>query len=130
MYIKIGNPRMLIYNGETNELIGEAVFELTPTAENNLLELVNHNKVPPSLQLLNAYIYPVSDQYTLPRPNEAYKRRAVLRALFTESKSGRNVLLEISIKYSQTIQNATEGNPHRFDRVVLENIEVESIRVI
>jgi hypothetical protein len=57
MYTKISKPEIIIYDGETKELIGTAKFDLSSTAESDLLQLVNYNIAPSSLLLLNANLY-------------------------------------------------------------------------
>lgn len=61
MYTKISSPEMVIYDGETKELIGKVKFMLPPSTENKLLQLVNYNMKPSSLLLLNVVLYEPSE---------------------------------------------------------------------
>jgi hypothetical protein len=74
MFNKIINPSLSVYDGDTNAFIGEARFDLTPEAEEKILQIVNYNKTPSSLFLLNLDFVQPSDNYVPPpidRPKKA-----------------------------------------------------------
>ncbi|MGE4213915.1 MAG: hypothetical protein AB7E42_03945 [Anaerotignaceae bacterium] len=127
MYTKISNPEIIIYDGETKKLIGTAKFNLSPTAESDLLQLVNYNIAPSSLLLLNASLYEPSKTYLSPTPYFEYMREGRIRALFTDVYTKNQVPIEIIIKYNARANSANPKNQNFYDSVNFYNIEVKSV---
>lgn len=130
MFTKITNPVIDIYNGETNQFIGEARFKLSADAEQELLQLVNNNKTPSSLVLMDVDLYQPSESYVPPTPFIAYTRKGILRALFTDFITGELVPIEIRFKYDTRARGNLSGNLYYFNSVEFNNIVVESIQEI
>ncbi|HCT64065.1 MAG TPA: hypothetical protein DIC60_02125 [Lachnospiraceae bacterium] len=127
MYTKISNPEIVVYDGETKELIGKAKFMLSPSTENKLLQLVNYNIKPSSLLLLNVILYEPAEGYSIPLPYYQYMREGKITALFTEADTKRQVPIEIAIKYKTRAHGANPAMPNYYDSVVFSDIEVVSV---
>lgn len=126
MFVKITNPIIEIYDGDTNEFIAETTATLTPDAEKALLDLVNYNRIPARLFLLNLTFKP-SEHYTPPTFDKPAKRRGIIKANFTDSASGEQVPVEIRIKYDARAHGNLLGNQYFFDSVEYSNIVLEGI---
>ena len=128
MYTKMNNPRIIIYDGDTKELIGTAKFDLSPSAENDLLQLVNYNTPPSSLLLLNLNLYEPAENYTRPEPYFKYVREGKIKASFTDLYTKNQIPLEIIIKYNVRANSANPKNLEFYDSVIFDGIEVISIK--
>jgi len=126
MFSKITNPVIYIYDGETGEFIAETKFSLSTDAETALLDLVNYNRIPPRLLLLNLSFQP-SEHYTPPSLDRPVKRIGIIKGLFTDSVSGELIPVEIRIKYDARAHGNLLGNRYFFDSVEYSNIELEGI---
>lgn len=127
MYTKISNSEIIIYDGETKELIGTAKFDLSPSAEDNLLQLVNYNITPSSLLLLNLNLYEISESYARPAPYYRYMREGKIRATYTDLYTKDLVTLEIVLKYNVRVNSANPRNLHFYDSVNFDDIEVVAV---
>jgi len=127
VFAKITNPEIYIYDGNTGEFISETKFSLSNDAEKALLDLVNYNKIPPNLLLLNLSFQP-SDHYIPPSLDRPVKRIGIIKALFTEAYSGEMRPVEIKIKYDAWAHGNLAGNLYYFDSVEYSNIELEEIK--
>lgn len=127
MYTKMNNPQIIIYDGDTKKLIGTAKFDLSPSAENDLLKLVNYNTPPSSLLLLNLNLYEPAENYLRPAPYFKYMREGKIKASFTDLYTKNQILLEIFIKYNVRAHSANPNNLQFYDSVLFDGIEVISI---
>lgn len=127
MYTQINDPDIIIYDGETRELIGKGRFVLSPSAESALLDLVNYNVQPPTLLLLNAKLYEPADNYSPPIPYKEYTRYGRFTAMFTESYTRKQVPIEIKIKYAARANKVNPVIQNYYDSVVFSDIEVLSV---
>ncbi|MBN7772961.1 hypothetical protein [Clostridium aminobutyricum] len=129
MFTKIKDPRILIYDGETDRLIGMASFELTPEAEKALLGLVNYGIKPSTITLLDINLYQPDRTYVPPTPFDAYKREGTIYALFTDSSTGENIPVEIQMKYTARARGNIFETLYHFDSVEFSDIEIESVKI-
>ena len=128
MFTQIKNPRIAIYDGETNKFIGVASFKITAEAEKALLQLVNYGTKPSFITLLDIDLYQPDKDYVPPTPYDAYKREGTIYALFTDSSTGKDIPIEIQMKYKARARGNLLGNLYHFDSVEFSDIEIESIR--
>lgn len=129
MFTQISNPRIVVYNGETNELIGTASFELTPSAEKAFLSLVNKGLQPSSLVLLDLDLYKPGKSYIPPTPYDAYKRNGTIYASFKDYYSGKNIPVEIKLKYRIRARGNLLRNLYHFDSADFSDIKIESVKI-
>lgn len=127
MYTKMNNPKIIIYDGDTKELIGTAKFDLSPSAENDLLQLVNYNITPSSLLLLNLNLYEPAENYLRPAPYYKYMREGKIKASFTDLYTKNQIPLQSMIKYYVRAHSANAKNLKFYDSVIFDGIEVISI---
>jgi hypothetical protein len=99
MYTKITNPILYVYDVNTNQYIGSVKFNLPPSSEKKLLDLVNSNKVPNSLLLTNADLYPTDQSYFSEIAVKTVPRRGVLRAYYTDSEAKTFDPIDIQYRY-------------------------------
>lgn len=130
MYTKISNPEIVIYDGDTNELIGTAKFDLPPKSENDLLDLVNYNIAPSSLLLLNADLYDPAENYVRPEPYYRHNREGKIKAYFTDSDTKNQIPIEIIVKYKARAYSANPKRLNFYDSVNFDDIEVMSVKKI
>jgi len=116
-----------VYDGKTGEFLGYATFELSPTDETKLLDLLNYGKVPQYLTLLNVDIVRTAKDYVPPELTEKYPRSGVLHALFRDDTSG--VLMPIDIHFTFDVRGKGQqsGDLFHFDSVEYSNIKVDQI---
>lgn len=129
MYTDIINPTIAIYNGYTNEFIGEAMFNLTPQAEKDLLQLVNYNNIPKSLLLLNLNFYQQSTYFDPPTLDQPANRKGIMRGIFVNT-AGEQVPIEIRLRYDAIAKGNLSGNSSFFESVEYSNINLDSIEEI
>lgn len=130
MYSEVSNASLNIYDGETGNYIGEARFTLSTEAAAKLLDLFNYGKVPDSLLLLDVNLYHPSSSYIPPEPYQLYKRKAILRALFTDASTREQVPYEIRMTYDTRARGNLSGNLYYFDSVELNNINIADIQKV
>lgn len=126
MFSKIRKPSLIIYDDQTDELVGAAKFVFAQNSEKAIYELLNNNIKPSSLLLLNLNLFPTSDKYRPPPLYQAIKRRGVIRAEYTESDSNEQIPIDIHIRYDARA-NSGFGYPYHIDSVLLENIQVQAV---
>lgn len=126
MFAKISNPEIFISDGETGEFISETKFSLSSDAEKALLDMVNYNKVPPSLLLLNLKFQP-SDHFIPPSLEGPVKRIGIIKGLFTDANSGELIPVEIRIRYDAMARGNLSRDQYFFDSVEYSNIELEGV---
>lgn len=124
MYTGIANASADIFDGETNQFLGEARFELSSEAESKLLDWVNDRKPFTSLMVFNLNFQPADRDYVFPTPYKTYKFKGIFRALFTESDTGMKVPVEMRGVYDVRIRSIGPGTQHYI--VDFDNIKVES----
>ena len=129
MFTQIKNPHIVIYDGETNELIGIASFKLTLEAKKALLQLVNYGIKPSFLTLLDIDLFQPDKDYVPPIPYEAYNRRGTIYALFTDSNIGKDIPIEIQLKYKARARGSILGDLYHFDSVEFSDVEIESVKM-
>ena len=127
MYTKISDPSMEIYNGETNEFIGVAEFDLSTNAEYDLLNLVNYGKLPESLLIFNLSLHQPDKSYVPPTPYVEHLRKGTIIALFTDSFAGKQIPIEIKINYIARANSVYFGDYNSYPSVIYTNIVVESV---
>jgi hypothetical protein len=130
MFDKIINPSLSVYDGETNVFIGEARFDLTIEAEEKLLQLVNYNKTPSSLFLLNLDFVQPSDNYIPPPIGGMKKSNGILRAVLIETNTRDQLPIEIRFNYDAIARGYRVNNPYLFDSFEFSNMHVQSISQI
>lgn len=129
MYVRIANPNIAIYNGLTNNFIADGRFQFSPESEQAILDLVNYNKVPEKLLLLNLFFYQQSAFFDPPTPDSLAKRKGIIRAIFT-NESGEQVPMEIRLEYDAIARGNTLGSRYFFDSVEYDNIRVISVEPV
>ncbi|MGE4213693.1 MAG: hypothetical protein AB7E42_02825 [Anaerotignaceae bacterium] len=129
MYIRIIDPNISIFNGDTNEFIGSARFNLTPESEKDLLQLVNYNITPKSLLLLNLIFYQQSTYFDPPTLDQPTNRKGILRAILLND-SGEQVPIEIRLRYDAIARGNLTGIRTFFESAEYNNIAVDSIERI
>lgn len=129
MFKRIKNPRILIYDGETNRMIGMASFRLTSEAEKALLQLVNYGIKPTTLTLLDIYLYQPDKDYVPPTPFDIYEREGTIYALFTDATTGADVPVEIQMKYKARARGNLFQTLYHFDSVEFSDIDIESVKI-
>ncbi|MGE4214207.1 MAG: hypothetical protein AB7E42_05465 [Anaerotignaceae bacterium] len=125
MYTKIINPRITIFDGDTDEFIGSANFTLTPESEQSLLQLVNYNIIPKSLILLNQKFYQQSTKFDPPTLDHPQYRKGILR-IIVASAYGEQIPLEIRLRFDAIARGNLSGSQTFFDSVEYYNIGVDS----
>lgn len=129
MYTKITNPSVDVYDGKTNQFLGEARFELTSEAEQELLNWIN-NRVPfRSLIMLNSDFQP-SENYVPIVPNKTYHQKGIFRALLTEGDTGKKIPVEIRGTYdwrARSVEPGTFLSSVEYSNVKIDEIEKISI---
>lgn len=126
MFVKITNPQISIYDAQTGIPVSETRFNLSSDAEKALLDLVNYNKVPPTLLLLDVKFQPL-ELYIPPSLHGPVKRIGIIRGLFTDAGSGEMKPVEIRIRYDARARGNLLGDNYFFDSVEYSNIELESV---
>lgn len=129
MFTQVSIPTIDIFNGETNEFVGEARFNLTQETGDALLQMVNYARVPNSLILLDLDFYRPSANYLPPNMDTPLRRNGIIRALFTEGESGQRVPLEIRFKFRARARSAAQ-NPYFFDSVEYTDLHLDSVREV
>jgi len=129
VFTRIKNPRITIYDGETNQFIGTASFKPTTEAEKALLQLVNYGIKPSSLTLLDVNLYQPDKDYVPPTPYYLYPREGTIYAFFTDSTAGADIPIEIQMKYNARARGTLTGNLYHFDSVDFSDIEIESVKI-
>jgi hypothetical protein len=126
LFVKITDPEIFIYDGETGEPVSQTRFSLSAEAERALLDLVNYNIIPPKLLLLNLRFQP-AEHYIPPSLDRPVKRVGAIRGLFTDAASGELIPVEIRIRYDARARGNLLGGEYFFDSVEYSNIELEEI---
>lgn len=128
MFTQVKDPKIVIYDGETNKLIGTAEFSLTTDAEQALLELANYGIKPSSLILMNVDLYQPAKDYVPPTdPFNDYKRESTIYALLTESLTGNNIPIEIKMKYKVRPRVIPLKDSYYLGSTKLSDIKIESV---
>lgn len=128
MFTKIYNLINVVYNGETNELIGSATLDLTPEAEKALLDLVNNGIKPSSLTVLNVNLYQPTESYIPPTdPYKSYSRLGNIHASVIDSVSGESIPVRIQFKFKLRARGVPIGNLYYFNSAIYDDIEIESV---
>lgn len=131
MFTHIERPSIVIYDAENNKLIGTATFEFTPQAEQELLGLVEDGVKPSSLTLLNLNLYQTEKNYVPPSdPYKAYNREGTINASLKDSITGKDVPVEIKLKFKLRARGVPNGNSYYFHSAEFGDIEIESIKII
>lgn len=130
MYDRITNTNLNVFSAPTNEYIGKFNFVLTSEAESKLLDLLNYNRVPDSLIILNASLYEPPGSYTPPEPFKKYRREGILSAVVGESSSGIQIPMEIRMQYDMRARVNPAGNLYYYDSMELSNIDVVDIKQV
>ena len=128
MYDRISNTNLNVFSAPTNEYIGKFYFVLSSEAETKLLNLLNYNKVPDSLIILDATLYSPPSSYTPPEPFEKYRREGILSAVAGESSSGAEIPVEIRLRYDMRARVYPAGNLYYYNSMELSSIEVVDIK--
>lgn len=114
MYTGIENPSLDVYNGETNQFLGEATFELSSESQEKLLDWGNKRKPFSSLIVFNLNFRPAAKDYVFPTPFKTYPRKGIFRALFMESSTHLSVPVVIRISYDLRVRSIGPG-PNNFN---------------
>lgn len=132
MYAKLSNPCVVIFFGNTGELIGTATFTLSDESEKALLNLLNYNEQPSSLTLLDAELHRPSPNYSPPTPSRPYARKGIIKAnaLFAHANSKSLVPVEIQLKYNLLVSESETGNVFHFGSVKFDDIVIQSVKII
>lgn len=130
MYDQIANASASLFDGDTDHFLGKARFSLSDDSQKVLLNLLNYGKIPEKLVVSDANLYDPAGDYVPPEPYEAYRRSSVLNAVVRDKYSGEQVPVEIRLKYDSRVRSHASKNPHYFDCVGLDNIEVEDVREV
>lgn len=127
MYDEISNTSLNVFSAPTKEYVGKFNFVLSSEAEAKLLKLLNYNKVPDSLLILNATLYEPPSSYTPPEPFEKYRREGILSMSAGESGTGNQVPIELRIRYDMRARVNPDRKLYYYDSMELSNIEVVGI---
>lgn len=128
MYTKIYNLINVVYDSETNELIGSALLDITPETEKALLDLVNNGINPMALTLQNINLYQPTRTYIPPTdPNKIYGRLGYIYASVVDSVTGKSIPVVIQFKFNFKGQGVPMGNVYYFKDAVYDDIQIESV---
>lgn len=132
MYTKLSNPRVVVFDGKTDKLIGTATFKLSDESEKALLNLLNYNEQPSSLTLLDVDLHKPSPNYSPPTPSKSYARKGIIKAnaLFTHANSKSLVPVEIQLKYNLLVREDETSNVFHFESVEFDDIVIQSVKII
>lgn len=127
MYDKLTNTNLNVFSAPTDEYVGKFNFVLSDDAESKLLDLLNYNKIPDSLIILNATLYSPPGSYAPPQPFKKYRREGILSAVAGVSSSGNAIPIEIRLKYDMLARVYPAGDLYYYDSMELSNIEIVNI---
>ncbi|MPN52052.1 hypothetical protein SDC9_199704 [bioreactor metagenome] len=127
MYDRLTNTNLNVFSAPTKEYVGKFNFVPSNDAESKLLNLLNYNKIPDSLIILNATLYSPPGSYTPPEPFKKYRREGILSAVAGSSNSGNAVPIEIRLKYDMRARVQPDENLYYYDSMELSNIEIVRI---
>lgn len=129
MYDEILDSYFDVFDGETGDYIGHSHFSLPTGSERKLLDLINYNRVPDTLTLLNVTLSRPSGNYIPPELFQKHNRLAILHVDAVESYSGKLVPIEIRMGYDVVARGNLSGNQYYFESLELDNIELISIDI-
>lgn len=129
MFDKITNPVNEVYDGKTNEFLGYSRFDLSKSEEEKLLQLVNYGIIPKALTLLNVTFSQTPEDYVPPDLIHALSRRGILRALFRDAESGKNIPVEIYFTFDVRGRGNLAGDAYYFDSLEYSNLKIDQINV-
>ena len=124
MYSKITDSYSDIFDEETGLYMGHSHFTLTQGSENKLLDLLNYNKVPDTLVLLNVSLSDTSANYIPPELFQKHSRISVLFIDVVDTHSQRLIPIEIEMSYDVLVRGNLSENPYYFESVELGNIKI------
>lgn len=127
MYNKITDSHIDIFDGETGNYMGHSYFTLTQGSERELLDLLNYNKVPDTLVLLDVSLSETSANYIPPELFQKHSRISTLYIDAVDAYSGRLVPIEVVMSYDIIARGHLSGNPYSFESVELGNIKILNI---
>ena len=134
MYSQIlnnGNTANLdIFDERTGDYIGHSHFRLSSESERKLLELINYNRVPDTLTLLNVTLSHPSENYIPPEVFRTLPRRAVLTIEAIDAYSGKRVPIEIRLRYDVVARGNLSGSQYLFESIELSNIAVTGMSLL
>lgn len=131
MYHQIPNTSNLdIFDGRTGDFIGHSHFRLSSDSEQKLLNLINYNRVPDTLTLLDITLSHPSKNYIPPEIFRKLPRRAVLMVEAADAYPGRRVPIEIRMSYDVVGRGNLLGDQFHFDSAELSNIQVTDISIL
>lgn len=129
MFDRIAKPVNRVYDSVTNEFLGYSRFDLSPSEEEKLLQLVNYGKIPKSLILLDVTFSQTPKDYVPPSLTQKFRRRGVLRALFRDADSGKYIPVEIYFTFDVRGRGNASGDIYYFDSLEYSNIKIDQIDV-
>lgn len=127
MYSKITDSHIDVFDGESGNYMGHSYFTLTQSSERKLLDLLNYNKVPDTLVLLNVAMSKASANYIPPELFQKHSRISTLYIDAVDAYSKRLVPIEIAMSYDVIARGHLSGSPYSFESVELENIKILNI---
>lgn len=130
MYTDITNASMVVFDGITNQFLGEVGFELTHEAKIDILDFINYRRAITSLIVLNVSLLHPAEGYVVPAPYQTYRRNGIFRALFKDSSTGANVPIEMRGTYDIRTRSGIPETRNYVDSVELSNIIIESINEV
>jgi hypothetical protein len=129
MYVKIAEPEIAVFDVD-GQFVGLARFQLPSNTESALLDLVNNQKTPQVLFLLNVEMPVASKNYRPPNVNIPIKRKGILRAEFV-ADTGDVSLIEIHITFDSVVRGGEKSEKgYFFNSVQYSNINVDSVNIV
>jgi hypothetical protein len=127
MYTQITDSYFDVYDGETGAYMGNSKFTLPQNSEDKLLDLLNYNKVPDSLVLLNVNLSETTQNYIPPELFRKNKRQATLYLDVIDTNSDQIYPFQIHMRYDVVARGRLSGSRYFFDSLGLDNIQIEEV---
>lgn len=122
MYTQTRDTSVDAYDFETNAFIGKATFSPTISAENSLLNWMNHGITPNTLTMVRSNFQP-SENYVTITPNETYHQRGIFRMMIKDGNIDKWIQVEVPITYDWKSRSPEPGN--YINSVEFSNIKQE-----